>query len=178
MSQLPQVDVLLLQQVARPLCEGLGKTLVAVHYGLFPYEAKSFRLGELGQLSLDAEVRLCFSDGTKLFVSWTQTAGWSETNSLAVAVSSFHCAGSLVYEDASHLSNWTACLGTSLVAADVLGWLETPAFLRLKFEHASILIGVGYESGFGNADRVIVRPDEDMWLDEAVVLWSSHAGGA
>ncbi|MFC3686427.1 hypothetical protein [Hydrogenophaga luteola] len=178
MSQWPQANALLLQQVVQPLRAGPGKTLVAVHYGLFPYEAESFRLSELGPLSLDAEVRLCFSDGTKLFVSWTQTAGWSETNSLAVAVSSFHCAGSLVYEDASLLSNWTSCLGARLVAADVLGWLETPAFLRLKFEHASILIGVGYESGFGNADRVIVRPHEDMWLDEAVVLWSSHAGGA
>lgn len=178
MSQLPQADALLLQQVVRPLCEGVGKTLIAVHYGLFPHEAESFRLGELGPLSLDAEVRLCFSDGVNVFVSWTQTAGWSETNSLAVAVSSFHCTGSLVYEDASHLSNWTACLGARLVAADVLGWFETPAFLRLKFEHSSILTGVGYESGFGNADRVIVRPDEDMWLDEAVVLWSSNGGSA
>ena len=168
-------------QVISPLRLTLGQSISGVHYGLFPHELESIRSDGQGPLELDAEVRLSFTEGIQLFFSWSQAPGWSDINSLAVSTSSFLKPGAVTYVDAHRFECWTNCMGSQLISIDVLGWQDTPAIARLRFERSSLLVGVGYAQGFRDADSIIVRPDERMWLhtgSEADLLWSSLSADA
>lgn len=168
----PQLEA----QVIGPLRMALGQSLSCVHYGLFPHELEALISDGHAPLELDAEVRLLFTGEIQLFFSWTQAPRWVDTNSLAVSTTSFLKAGAVTYVDAQSFAHWPSCMGSKLTAFDVLGWQDTPAIARLRFEHSSLLVGVGYAQGYRDADSIIVRPDERMWLHtgtEADLLWSS-----
>ena len=168
-------------QVIGPIRGALGKSFFGVHYGLFAYELEALRSERREPLELDAEVRLQFAGGVQLFFSWTQVPGWVDINSLAVSTTSFLKAGAITYVDAHEFEYWRDCVGLTLTAVDVFGWRDTPAIARLRFDRSSLVVGVGYVQGYGDADSIIVRPDERMWLhtdSEADLLWSSSSEDA
>lgn len=162
-------------QVIGPFRGAIGRALTAVEYGCFPFETVVLREGKSELLELDGEVRLRFEGDHSVFLSWAQFPRWKDANSLAVSLGSFSKTGALEYINVNSLPVWAACLSHRLTSVDVLGWNDSPAIARLSFSKTSVLVGVGYEQGFGDADCVIVRPNDPMWLfsgTEAALLWS------
>ena len=159
------------EQVGLGLERVLGRQLTRVDYLCFDYE----RDNALSAYAFGGEVVLRFEADQFLYFSWAEAGGCVEHFSLVASDSPTFGEGALVAVDASSHVLWSAHIGSSLQAAEVLGWGGVPAVARLVFSGGSVLVGCGTESGFRGGDYVLVRPDEPMWLhcfgQQASTLW-------
>ncbi len=124
---------------------------------------------------MGGELLLTF-DGSPLFISWDENAGWKTAFSVQTSERSlFIHDARLESFDASAISLWRRHIGSPLVAAQVLGWDEVPYAVVLDFERGALVVGSACESQLGDGDDLLVR--EQSYLEQFSrldVLWRSR----
>lgn len=152
----------------------LNDRLTSVVYRCLEFEVDNESQLEDPELYIGGELHLSFDDGL-LVASWDENAGWPEPFSLCASTGSlFRRDARLTQWQASHLPPWRDCVGYALTRATVFAAAATPHALALWFGTNVAVVGVGWETTFGDGDDLLIRDERGLADAQSWdVMWDS-----